>query len=221
MRNLRRRIERSERVARVLGRMLAAWLRFCDRTTRWETEGTEEIAAALARGPVVLVLWHECAMLAPVHWPRAAGPITTLRDTSAIGRVSGAVQAAFGLSPLPMSARAANTAMSREILRRVAAGDSIGLTGDGPLGPRRVMKSAPLDWARATGAPVFVYAFTTARHKRLQSWDRMILPLPFTTGRRTFARWDGTVPRRADAATTAALAASLTAALDRITPDDG
>jgi lysophospholipid acyltransferase (LPLAT)-like uncharacterized protein len=212
---LRRRIARSPGVAAGLAWAIALWLRFCRATTRWQVEGEADLRAALAKGPVILVLWHECTMLAPVDWPRDAGPLSSLRDTSPVGQVSGAVQARFGLLPMAMSGTAQNRNASRQILRRVAEGVSIGLTGDGPLGPARVLKDAPLDWARATGVPVFLYAFGTRRHRRLGTWDRMILPLPFTRGVRLFRRWSDGLPRRPD--DMAALRADLTAALNQLT----
>jgi lysophospholipid acyltransferase (LPLAT)-like uncharacterized protein len=93
-----------------------------------------------------------------------------------------------------------NRAASRAILRRFGQGISLGLTADGPLGPARQMKPAPAEWARATGRPVFFYAFSVARHRRLSTWDAMMIPLPFTKGAFVYRRWDGTVARRADAA---------------------
>lgn len=210
---LRQRLERSVLVASVLARIFAGWLRFCHATTRWERDDAA-LRAALAQGPVVLVLWHEHSLMGPAHWPRDAGALSSLRDTSPIGRVSGAVQARFGLAPLAMSTRASNRAASREVLRRMQAGVSLGLTGDGPTGPVRVLKEAPLDWARASGAPVFTYAYAMTRARRLRTWDRMVMPLPFGRGVCLYRRWDATVPRRADAATLEALRADLAATLD-------
>lgn len=213
--NLRKRIESSDLLAGLLGRLVAGYLRLCNRTTRWTHTGYDDLRAALANGPVIIILWHEFSLMAPVHWPVQHGQLSSLRDTSPIGMVSGAVQARFGLDPVAMSAKMANRAASREILRRVQQGKSIGLTGDGPLGPVHVVKDAALDWARATGCPVFVYAYATLRHWRLKTWDRMVLPLPFTRGVSVYQRWDTDVPRRADAAVIADLRADLKQALDR------
>lgn len=214
--NLRRRIESSALLASVLGRLAAGYLRLCNRTTRWTKIGFSELGEALAKGPVIVVLWHEFALMAAVHWPIRQGQLSTLRDTSPIGMVSGAMQARFGLDPIAMSPKLSNLAASREILRRVGQGTSIGLTGDGPLGPAGVVKDAALDWARATGCPVFVYAFATRRHKRLNTWDKMNLPLPFTQGVSVYQRWHAEVPRRADDATIGALRADLKRALDDV-----
>jgi len=108
-----------------------------------------------------------------------------------------------------MSEKQSNRAALRMILKRVNDGVSIGMTGDGPLGPALAVKDAPLDWARATGLPVFCYAFSTTRGRRLASWDRMLVPHPFGKGAYVFRRFEGTVPRKPDADTRDALRAQF------------
>jgi lysophospholipid acyltransferase (LPLAT)-like uncharacterized protein len=216
---LRRRIEQSRLLARALGGLVALWLRFCRATTRWDLQGLDDLTAALRDGPVILVLWHECTMMAPAQWPAAIAPLSSLHDTSPIGRVSGAVQGWFGLMPMPMADGTSNRAASRQVLRRLEQGVSVGLTGDGPLGPVHVLKGAALEWARVSGRPVFVYGFALSRQRRLATWDQMILPLPFGRGRAIWRLWHPGLPRRADAATRSAEEAGLAAALTAVTQD--
>ena len=197
MPSLRHRIEHSRMLARVLARLVGSYLRFCNVTTRWTVEGLDDLKADLATGPVLLVMWHERSMMGPVHWPVAAGQLSSLYASSPIGRVSGAMQRQFGLQPMEMKDGASNVTASRQILRRVRDGISIGMTGDGPLGPALQVKDAPLDWARAMQRPVWGYAFAVKRHRRLKAWDRMIMPLPFSRGALVFEKWDQ-IPARKD-----------------------
>lgn len=217
--SLRRRLETSPLLIGLVARIMAGWVRFCDATTRWDRRGWDDLQAALASGPVVLLLWHECSAYGMKHWPSHWGPLTSLTDSSPAGRVSGAVQARFGLRPIVMAAKASNRAASREVMRRMGGGISIGLTGDGPTGPARVLKDAGLDWARATGAPVFLYAFGCARQHRLRTWDRMIWPRPFTRGVTLYRRWEGSLPRRATPEEIGAARDSIAAALTGLTEE--
>lgn len=217
--SLRKRLETSPLLIGLVGRILALWIRFCDATTRWDRRGWDALQAALKDGPVVLLLWHECSAYGMKHWPGHWRPLTSLTDASPAGRVSGAVQARLGLRPIVMAGKGPNRAASREVMRRLAEGVCIGLTGDGPTGPRRQLKDAGLDWARATGAPVFLFAFGCRRQRRLATWDRMIWPRPFTRGVTLYRRWDGTLPRRAGAEETAAARASVEAALTALTEE--
>lgn len=185
-------------LASLLARVVGGYLRLCRATTRWDTEGLEALTADLAQGPVLLVMWHERSLMGPLHWPVRAGQLSSLYARSPVGRVSGAMQRQFGLQPMEMSDQQSNLVASRTVLRRVREGVSIGMTGDGPLGPARIVKDAPLDWARAMQRPVYGYAFRTGRGRRLATWDAMWLPLPFTKGRVVFQKWDASPGRRDD-----------------------
>lgn len=209
-------LERQPWVTNGLGGLLGLWVRACVATTRWERRGEDELRAALAEGPVVVVLWHEELAMVGVHWRREWGPVAALHTPRFAGRVAGGLMRHVGLVPVAMDSRKGNMAASREILRRQREGQSVGLTGDGPQGPARVLKDAPLEWARATGRPVFVYGAMTRRHLRLGSWDRAILPKPFGRGAVVWRLWRRDLPRRVDAATHAGMVQGLTDALNGV-----
>ena len=196
MNRFRRRLEHSRTIAAVLAFGLKTYLRLCQRTTKWQMHGLDALRADLADGPVLLVMWHERSAMGPVHWPLRDGQLSSLYASSPIGRVSGAMQRQFGLRPMEMSNAQGNVAASRTILKRVREGVSIGMTGDGPLGPALVVKDAPLDWARVIQRPVYGYAFATTKHVRLRTWDYMMMPKPFGRGAVVFQKWDSQPARK-------------------------
>lgn len=208
---LRKRLERSKVLAWILGFLARCYFGLCYRTTRWDIQGLDTLKAALAEGPIILVVWHSRLLLGPFHWPVKHGQLSSIHTRSPIGRVVGAMQRQQGLHPFEMNERTSNRATSRQILKRVKDGTSIGITADGPEGPALILKDPPIDWARATGRPVFCYAFSTKRAKRVDSWDKMLLPLPFTKGACIFAPFPDAIPRKLDARTQDKLRADLQA----------
>jgi lysophospholipid acyltransferase (LPLAT)-like uncharacterized protein len=68
----------------------------------------------------------------------------------------------------------------REVVRRGRAGSNIAFTPDGPKGPPRVVKEGVIFAAQMTGLPIIPVAFGAARKKLLRSWDRMVVPMPFS-----------------------------------------
>jgi lysophospholipid acyltransferase (LPLAT)-like uncharacterized protein len=219
LREIRRRTARAAWLTGSLGTLVGLWARLCLATTRWERHGEAEMARALATGPIVLVLWHERLMMAGAHWPEAWGRAAAPHTPAPIGRVAGAAQAHVGFDPIPMATRQSNLAASREILRRVRAGSSVAITGDGPRGPARRLKGAPLEWARATGRPVFVYAWAQSRPRRVASWDRMAWPVPFRRGAAVWRPWRDAVARRGTPEEAEALRLDLQRALDAVTAE--
>jgi lysophospholipid acyltransferase (LPLAT)-like uncharacterized protein len=56
-----------------------------------------------------------------------------------------------------------------------------GLAVDAPRGPSRKVKMGIVIVGRETGQPVVPFVSWATRQIQFKSWDRMILPLPFST----------------------------------------
>lgn len=54
-------------------------------------------------------------------------------------------------------------------------------TPDGPHGPRRTAKKGALKLAQRTGVPILPFACAARRSWRLGTWDRLLIPRPFTS----------------------------------------
>ena len=159
--------------------VVAAVIRHRAGRVDWTLEGREHVDAALSRGPVVLVCWHESLLIAPFFMRGLPVPVTSIHDPSPIGRVGEVHAIALGLTPEVVR----KDWTPRDLLRRVRQGGIAALAVDGPSGPARVAKPAAVDWARTTGAQLVLFAAGTDRARRLPSWDRTIWP----TGRRGLA----------------------------------
>jgi len=215
--SLRKRLENSEWLAAIIGRVVGAYLWACTKSTSWRCEGLDDLQTALADGPVLVLTWHSRSAMGSMHWPKDVAHLSALHNNSPIGRVTGAMQRASGLKPIKMSDKMSNIAASRAILKSVKSGVSMALTGDGPKGPARVLKDAPLEWARVTGIPIFCYAFSTTRGKRMNSWDQMLLPKMFGKGAYVFSRFDRDIPRKMDDAGSAAMRDAMQSWMDETT----
>jgi len=180
--------------------VFAAYLRTAWKTTRWRFEGIDELRKTLTEdGPVVVVLWHERIAYSPLAFPARDFPICSLTSNARAGRFAGQVQAAFGFRTVSMDSRRGNINASRNVMRMMREGVSIGIAADGPQGPARVMKSVPIEWARTSGRPIYLLSYRVGRARRTKSWDRLIVPGLFTNGTVAFRRWDHVIPRKSDA----------------------
>ena len=54
------------------------------------------------------------------------------------------------------------------------------MTPDGPRGPRYQCKPGALTAAEMTGAKVIGISWSASRFFQLGSWDKMVIPLPFS-----------------------------------------
>ena len=68
-------------------------------------------------------------------------------------------------------------------MRAVKHGEWVGITPDSPPGPRMRAKNGAAALARLAGVPVIPASYSLARRRVWwKSWDRLIVPLPFSAG---------------------------------------
>ena len=210
------RLENSTLLAAVLAWLLASYVRFCFATTRWRVAGSGDLATALQDGPVIYVLWHSRVMYGPSAWPNDLARLFTLMDPSPVGRVASGAQARLGMEPISMRPGSSNFAASRQILKTIRAGHSIGIAADGPQGPALDAKQAAVEWARASQRPVYLFAWSARRSIRLKTWDNLMIPIPFSRGVYIHRRWPTPVARKLDPDAYARLRADLSDHLDQV-----
>lgn len=216
--SLRKKIADSPRFNRTIEGFFAAYVRFAFRTSRWERTGFEAMDDCVRNGePVIFVLWHQRLIMAPYLFDTSLGRICALTSSARAGRLAGQILVRLGFETIPMSSRKRHVALSREVLRRTKEGCSIGIAADGPRGPARQSSTVPIVWARMTGCRVFTVAFAERRVLKLPTWDKQMLPLPFSRGTLMCEEWTEEVPRKPTEEEMTALQTSITEALDAIT----
>ncbi len=169
---------------------LSAWyLDVTLRSKRWSVEGDEAIAFLRTGQPAILAFWHEALPLMPglVQWYRgrsygAAENVHFLVSRHNDGRFVGAVMSRFRLQPVFGSSSRGGPAALQTMVRLLRDGQYIGITPDGPRGPRRQPASGVAQLAALARVPIIPCGGATTHGRRLSTWDRMVLPLPLGRG---------------------------------------
>jgi hypothetical protein len=102
--------------------------------------------------------------------------ISASRDGELISRIG----KFFGYTPVRGSTSKGALEATRRLVSFLKAGKRCAITPDGPRGPRRVIQTGAVTVARLAGCPVVPFAFEAERCWRLKSWDRFIIPKPFS-----------------------------------------
>lgn len=138
--------------------------------------------------PFILAFWHGRIAMMVFSWQRKAR-ISMLISRHRDGEMIAKVIARYGFDSIRGSAAKPGSdkakggqAALKAMLRLLRDGESVGITPDGPRGPRMRASDGASAIARLSGAPVVPAAFATRARRVLSSWDRFILPLPFTRG---------------------------------------
>ena len=69
-----------------------------------------------------------------------------------------------------------------EAVRLLKSGTAVCITPDGPRGPAEIVSPGAIMIAQRAGTPILPYALSVRWAKRLGTWDRLIIPFPFSRG---------------------------------------
>ncbi|MFP4616384.1 MAG: lysophospholipid acyltransferase family protein [Thiohalorhabdus sp.] len=164
---------------------LASWLvRFLGRSVRWRTEVPEATERVLRSDqPVILAFWHGRLLMIPIAYLRAGRRhVHVLISEHGDGELISRTIAHFGFGSVRGSSRRGALKAMRDLLRKVREGTDFAFTPDGPRGPAWEVQSGVIDLARRTGYPILPVSFSARHGKEFSSWDRFLLPRPFTRG---------------------------------------
>ncbi len=157
------------------------YIRFLRRSMRIEYRGARVLDLVRREsGNYILAFWHSRFVLMPYAYPDRR--IVVLASSHRDSRMLGNILTRFGLVRVEGSSTRGGTAGLRALLRKVREGYDVGITPDGPKGPRRQVKQGVVATARFAGLPVIPVTFSAAGARRLGSWDRTMLPRPFSRG---------------------------------------
>jgi lysophospholipid acyltransferase (LPLAT)-like uncharacterized protein len=132
------------------------------------------------RRNMIAVFWHQRLLCFAYTHGRFRPRI--LVSQSRDGDLIAGVASALGCVPIRGSSRRGKVEAMRGLLVEVKSGCDFGITPDGPLGPLHVFQAGAVYLASETGIPLVPITVTYGRCWRFKSWDRFVLPWPFTWG---------------------------------------
>lgn len=176
--------------ASLVGALAVSILRAVNSTIRWETLGEEDRSRRnwVYGEPTVLAFWHGHQLFMPwyykAHFPRGEKqrPIYALISRSQDGRFIAETVRRLGIGNIAGSSSRGGREALIALIRTVKEGSHVGITPDGPKGPKEVAKPGVIAVARKTGAPILPVGVAYSRFWRFGSWDGMVFPKPFARG---------------------------------------
>lgn len=131
--------------------------------------------------PVVFAFWHADLLLQPYLYyqfrkiPKAKVLISEHFDGQIIARI----MRFFRLGTIHGSTTRGGAKVLIQGLKSLSDGYDIGITPDGPKGPRYTVSDGVVVMAQKRQAKVIVYSCVPGSFWQLGSWDRFVIPKPF------------------------------------------
>ena len=170
----------SQRIkARAIGTVAHPLIAALDRTLSWTTEGCHHYDDVVRAGSrPIMAFWHGCILPATLFW-RDRG-IVVMTSANFDGEWIAQIIARFGFRSARGSTSRGGSRALVQLRRELAAGHGVAFTVDGPRGPARVVQPGAVWLAGATGQPIIPFHIEADRAWRTRSWDRGMVPKPFS-----------------------------------------
>jgi lysophospholipid acyltransferase (LPLAT)-like uncharacterized protein len=132
----------------------------------------------LEQRPLVASFWHSCIIPA-TYICRGLG-VRVMSSYSYDGEYMGRIIQKFGYVPVKGSSSRNPIRALLGLRRALEQGWTVAFTLDGPRGPRHKVKPGPVGLGRSAMLPLTTFHAGVERGWTLKSWDRMVIPRPFS-----------------------------------------
>lgn len=147
-------------------------------TVRVQVEGWDEVKDL--PGGKILAGWHGRVVLA-INLFRGQG-VWTIISMSRDGEMQNRIFTRFGFKTIRGSTKRGGIEAAVESIRVLKTGVTMAFTPDGPRGPSGIIQPGMMLMARKSGAWLVPVGVSCRRRWLFKSWDRYMIPKPFTQG---------------------------------------
>ena len=128
--------------------------------------------------PLIYAIWHRC--LLACAWRFRQGPLYILISRSFDGELIARTVERLGFVAVRGSSSRDGAVGMRNLHRAYLEKNYIAITADGPRGPAQKAKPGVAQLASLVNAPVGAVYLHPSRAWVLRSWDRFMIPKPFS-----------------------------------------
>jgi lysophospholipid acyltransferase (LPLAT)-like uncharacterized protein len=154
------------------------FIRLLGPTLRLSVSYEEGAQKTLDERPLVASSWHSCIIPATYIF-RHMG-IRVMSSYSYDGEYMGRIIKRFGFVAVKGSSSRNPIRALLGLRRALDEGWTVAFTLDGPRGPRHKVKPGPVGLAKSSGLAMTTFHAAVDKAWVLNSWDRMLIPRPFS-----------------------------------------
>ncbi len=171
---------------------IASYIRLVRITTSWQIIGREHLAALEENKDqgFILAFWHSRLLMVPTVRQETNRKVYMLVSLHRDGEIIVNGVKPFGIefirgSGANVKKKNKDKSGAPALTQMIAAlkeGSIVGMTPDGPRGPRQKAQPGTVRLSIMANAPILPMAYATSRGSALGTWDRFWLAAPFSKG---------------------------------------
>ena len=128
--------------------------------------------------PFILAFWHSQLMMIGFSWKKNKN-VNILASGHSDGRFGAIVGKYFNLNNIQTSEKNKSISL-RFIFKLLNDNNYIGITPDGPRGPKEIVSEGIIKIAKSSKVPIIPIGFWSSKNFKLKSWDSFLITLPFS-----------------------------------------
>ena len=160
----------------------AKYIKFVSFTNSWSFINKKYVENLWKKNEAfILCFWHGRLLMMPLSWNKKK-KINVLISTHSDGQLLSKTVKHFNIETITGSSSKGGSEAIRNIIKSLKSGISIGMTPNGPRGPRMKVNSAIIKIASLTGHKIVPLSYSVKKKFFLNSWDKFLVALPFGKG---------------------------------------
>ena len=162
-----------------LGWFIAFYIKVCFNTSLWYLKNEKEVLSKLKKKKkIIVIFWHNRLLMASFCW-NYDNNFKMLISSHRDGQLISNAVSHLGIETIRGSSNKNKMSSVKEILKNLKSSNVVGITPDGPRGPREKIKDGIISLIRKTDATVIPLSYSAKFKIKINSWDKFIFVTPF------------------------------------------
>ncbi len=167
---------------KIIGIIVFLISKFIFHSIRWDCLSKKEKKIIFKKKQsYIFCCWHNRLFLGPYFLPKHV-KINALQSSHSDGMMTAIIFKLININIIFSSSKRGGTKAFINMVKAIKNGESVALTPDGPKGPKQKIKDGLIKLSQFTGAPIIPLVWYTKKNKVINSWDKFIIPYPFSKG---------------------------------------
>ena len=163
----------------ILGFLISIYIKFCFQTSLWYSKNDLNLEKQLNKKNKILVLfWHNRLLMASFCW-KYKNKFKMLISGHRDGKIISIAVSYLGIETIYGSSNKNKISSAKQILTELNNHNVVGITPDGPRGPKQKIKEGLVSIQKKTGAVILPFSYSAKYNVTLKSWDSFLFSFPF------------------------------------------